>query len=81
MTPTSPETGPPARWPADPGARRARLVHDLRTPMTIVTGFADILARRDDLTAGQRTEYLGRIADAATELRTILDSEAADRRA
>ncbi|MCW3017525.1 MAG: hypothetical protein JWO02_4617 [Solirubrobacterales bacterium] len=57
-----------------------RLVHDLRTPLTIVTGFADLLERRDDLSPQQRDEFVGRIARAAQELGEILDSERADRR-
>ena len=51
-----------------------QLVHDLRTPLTIVEGFADLLARRaDDLPAPERDEYVRRIADAAREMRELLD--------
>jgi len=50
------------------------LVHDLRTPLTLVSGFSDLLVRRaDDLPAPEREEYLRRIADAARELRELLD--------
>jgi signal transduction histidine kinase len=53
-----------------------RLTHDLRTPLTVVSGFADLLERQADrLTAEQRTEYIHRIAVAAGELRKILDEE------
>lgn len=50
------------------------LVHDLRTPLTLVSGFSDLLVRRaDDLPAPEREEYLRRIADAAREMRELLD--------
>jgi signal transduction histidine kinase len=78
MTPTSTD-GPSGPWPADAEARLVRLVHDLRTPLTIVTGFANLLERRDDLSPEQREEFLARMAQAARELGEILDSERADR--
>jgi signal transduction histidine kinase len=82
MTSTSGDAaaGPEGGWPADPDERLFRLVHDLRTPLTIVSGFADLLRRRADLTEAQRAEYAERIAEAAAELCAILDSERADRR-
>ena len=50
------------------------LVHDLRTPLTLVSGFSDLLVRRaDDLPAPEREKYLRRIADAAREMRELLD--------
>ena len=50
------------------------LVHDLRTPLTIVEGFSDLLVRRgDQLPAPERDEYLRRIAAAAREMRELLD--------
>jgi K+-sensing histidine kinase KdpD len=50
------------------------LVHDLRTPLTLVAGFSDLLVRRaDDLPAPERDEYVRRIADAAREMRELLD--------
>ncbi|MDX6656478.1 MAG: hypothetical protein QOH62_1271 [Solirubrobacteraceae bacterium] len=56
--------------------RLITLVHDLRTPLTIVQGFADLLVRQGPgLSEGQRNEYVGRIADAAQEMKTILDQE------
>jgi signal transduction histidine kinase len=56
--------------------RLVTLVHDLRTPLTIVQGFADLLARSSDgLTDDQRAEYVQRIAAAAGEMKAILDEE------
>jgi K+-sensing histidine kinase KdpD len=50
------------------------LVHDLRTPLTIVEGFSDLLVRRgEDLAAAERADYAQRIAAAARELRELLD--------
>ena len=50
------------------------LVHDLRTPLTLVEGFSDLLVRRaDDLPAPERDEYVRRIAGAAREMRELLD--------
>jgi K+-sensing histidine kinase KdpD len=52
------------------------IVHDLRTPLTIVQGFADLLSRRGaSLSAEQREEYVTRIAAAAGEMKAILDDE------
>jgi signal transduction histidine kinase len=67
-------------WPADPDERLARLVHDLRTPLTIVQGFAELLERgAATLDDDRRAEYLGRIAQAGREMKEILDDEREDR--
>jgi signal transduction histidine kinase len=59
-----------------PDERLVSLVHDLRTPLTIVQGFADLMARRGaTLTDEQREEYVSRIAAAAGEMKSILDDE------
>jgi signal transduction histidine kinase len=56
--------------------RLVSLVHDLRTPLTIVQGFADLLSRRGgSLSDEQRQEYVDRIAAAAGEMKSILDDE------
>lgn len=65
-----------------PGAdeRLVRLVHDLRTPLTVVSGFAELLERGSaNLSEEQREEYLTRIAAAAREMREILDAERTER--
>jgi signal transduction histidine kinase len=73
MTPGGP-------WPTDPDERLARLVHDLRTPLTIVQGFAELLDRGSaTLDDARRSEYLGRIAQAGREMKDILDEERSDR--
>jgi signal transduction histidine kinase len=52
---------------------RRRLRHDLRTPLTIVAGFAEVLAGDREITDAERREYAARIQAAAHEIRTILD--------
>jgi signal transduction histidine kinase len=50
------------------------LVHDLRTPLTIVEGFSDLLVRRGaELDDAEREEYVQRIRAAARELRALVD--------
>jgi signal transduction histidine kinase len=58
--------------PTDDDARR-RLRHDLRTPLTIVVGFAEVLAADKPMTDAARRDYASRIQAAAEELRTMLD--------
>jgi len=51
------------------------LVHDLRTPLAIVTGFAELLERRGvELAPEQQQEFASRILAAARELGAILDA-------
>ena len=61
--------------PAEGDDRRlSTLVHALRTPLTIVEGFADALVQRgEEMDAAERTEYAERIGDAAREMRELLD--------
>jgi signal transduction histidine kinase len=56
----------------DAEARR-RLRHDLRTPLTIVAGFAEVLAGERDISDQDRREFAQRIQDAANDLRQLLD--------
>lgn len=60
--------------------RLVRLVHDLRTPLTVISGFCELLERQGDkLTDEQRREYLQRVGAAAAEMRDILDDERDER--
>jgi signal transduction histidine kinase len=56
------------------GETRRRLRHDLRTPLTIVAGFAEVLAADRAITDADRREFATRIQDAATEIRNLIDS-------
>ena len=51
-----------------------QLRHDLRTPLTIVTGFAEILAADRPVSDDDRREYAQRIIVAAEEIRELIDS-------
>jgi len=53
---------------------RRRLRHDLRTPLTIVNGFAEVLATDRVISDADRREYASRIQDAANEIRELLDA-------
>ena len=60
----------------DERQRLLDLAHDLRTPLTLVTGFAEMLARdRGELSELQRTEYLTRLVECAREMTDILDAQ------
>jgi signal transduction histidine kinase len=51
----------------------AQLIHELRTPLAVVSGFAELLQTRGDaLTEQQRAEYLARIVSGTRELDEIL---------
>jgi signal transduction histidine kinase len=62
---------------AEAGDDARRLAHDLRSPLAIVEGFADALARDDGaLSAEQRADYARRIHAAGVEMREALDRAA-----
>ncbi len=51
-----------------------KLAHDLRTPLTVVEGFARMLERGEGkLSAEDRAEFLGRILEAAGQMGDIID--------
>ena len=54
---------------ADEGLR-----HDLRAPLTVVIGFAELLASDRPLSEEQRREYGERALAAALELRGLIDA-------
>jgi len=56
-----------------------RLRHDLRTPLTIIAGFAELLAGERPLTADERRDYARRIVAAAHEMRALLEADDAPR--
>ncbi|MEA2292134.1 MAG: His Kinase (phospho-acceptor) domain [Solirubrobacteraceae bacterium] len=51
-----------------------RLRHDVRTPMTIITGFAEVLAADRPISDDDRRDYARRILDAGVELRGMIDT-------
>ena len=53
--------------------RRRRLRHDLRTPLTIVSGFAEVLAADRVIYEADRREYASRIHAAALEIGELVD--------
>ena len=49
-------------------------MHDLRTLLAIVAGFAELLERRADrLSAAERADYLAQIRESATRMGELLD--------
>jgi len=54
--------------------RRRRLRHDLRTPLTIVAGFAEVLAAEREISEADRREYASRIQAAAVEIGELVDA-------
>jgi signal transduction histidine kinase len=57
----------------DADAERRQLRHDLRTPLTIVAGFAEVLASDRQISDAERREYAERIKTAADEIRALID--------
>jgi signal transduction histidine kinase len=54
--------------------QRRRLRHDLRTPLAIVTGFAEILAADRQISDADRREYAAHIQAAAEQIAALLDA-------
>jgi signal transduction histidine kinase len=57
-----------------PNDRRRRIRHDLRTPLTIVSGFAEVLAAERPISDADRREYANRIHAAALEIGELVDA-------
>ena len=55
------------------GETRRKLRHDLRTPLTIVAGFAEVLAADRQISEADRREFAQRIQNAAEEIRQLID--------
>ena len=55
-----------------------RLRHDLRTPLTVVIGFAEILSGERALTDDERRDYAQRVLSAGIEMRELIDSARLD---
>jgi signal transduction histidine kinase len=53
---------------------RRRLRHDIRTPLTIVTGFAEVMAGDRAVSDADRRDYARRILEAGQEIRAMLDA-------
>lgn len=51
-----------------------RLRHDVRTPLTIVAGFSEVLAADKPISDEARRDYAARIQAAAEELREMIDA-------
>jgi signal transduction histidine kinase len=53
---------------------RRRLRHDMNTPLTIVSGFSEVLAADKPISDEARRDYAARIHAAAEELRGMIDA-------
>lgn len=53
---------------------RRRLRHDVRTPLTIVAGFSEVLASDKPISDEARRDYAQRIQAAVEELRAMIDA-------
>jgi signal transduction histidine kinase len=53
---------------------RRRLRHDMNTPLTIVSGFSEVLAADKPISDEARRDYASRIHAAAEELRVMIDA-------
>lgn len=63
-----------ARDAADEPSALTRLVHDLRSPLTVVEGLAHLLERdAERLDGEQRAAYAQRIKAAAADMRALID--------
>jgi signal transduction histidine kinase len=56
----------------------SRLRHDLRTPLTVVVGFAEILAGDRAISDEDRRDYAQRVLSAAIEIREMIDAAELD---
>ena len=66
--------------PDDAPDGMAKLRHDLRTPLTVVIGFAEILSGERPITDDERRDYAQRVLSAGIEMRELIDSARLDGR-
>lgn len=52
----------------------ASVSHEMRTPLAIIIGFADLLERSDQLDASVRAEALDRVRASAAEMRSMVEN-------
>ena len=57
--------------PTQPGAILSALAHELKTPLAVITGFAELLSARDD--ERTRQEAATRIMQASDRLSKVID--------
>jgi signal transduction histidine kinase len=50
-----------------------RLRHDLRSPLLVITGFAQLLRADREVSDGERREFAERIQNAANDLKKLID--------
>ena len=55
-----------------------QLRHDLRTPLTVVIGFAELLASERPLADADRRDYAQRVVAAGVEIRAMIDGARLD---
>ena len=52
----------------------AKLIHELRSPLMVAEGFAQLRARDEGkLTPEQRADFAGRVESAMADMRALLD--------
>ena len=51
----------------------SQLRHDLRTPLTVVIGFAELMAGDRPLSDVERRDYAQRVLNAGLEMRELID--------
>jgi PAS domain S-box-containing protein len=52
----------------------ASVSHEMRTPLAVIIGFADLLSRGDDVADGVRSQAIDRIRASAAEMRAMVEN-------
>jgi signal transduction histidine kinase len=58
-------------WHVDDETLR-KLRHDLRSPLVVITGFAQLLAGDREISDAERRDYAQRIINASQEMETLM---------